>query len=141
MAFFKVINLLLVHAPGADRPDSAFTFQRPNGEGYQDVLPRPSLADGKKARLSPRMRHVGADHDRTGEQTCDILDGNHVLLAFLQLALVPIETRKQIHKRILHIRVVNLSHQCQERSKSRRTGASGELLCPSPMCPFFGGLM
>jgi hypothetical protein len=50
---------LLVHVPGADRPDPIARLAAPEGEGHQHQAVPVALPDGEEARLDLGVRQVG----------------------------------------------------------------------------------
>src|SRR5579885_3162677 len=76
---FIVIDLLLVHVPGADRPDERPAVDRPQHEHQEDVATCSGFPDRAQAPL-PGMR-IGHDGRHARENRLDFFAGHAVLSA------------------------------------------------------------
>jgi hypothetical protein len=69
-----MLDLLVVHVTGADRPEVAPALVLADGEGDEDVPPAAGASDSEKARLRLRVLQVGQDRRAAGQGSLDLGD-------------------------------------------------------------------
>lgn len=78
-----MLDLLLVHVAGADRPDIAIAFQHPHSERHKDMPRLHTTADGEEPYLIVRMGRVRPDSDLAGKQPLDLGEGDAMTLTLI----------------------------------------------------------
>ena len=95
-----------MHEPGADRAYQNFLPVCPQGERDEQEAPIITTGtNGQEPFFSGRMRGIGIDSWRLGEQRLDLCPCNPVLPAFGPVALIPFESSDPdvLHFRRLHV--------------------------------------
>src|SRR5712692_3531977 len=90
--FFIVLHFLLVHAPGANRPNESFAAPRPKREHDENSATLTRPADCLEALLGFRVQRIRKNGDWPAEYVLDRRRRNAVLLALGPVALIPVKS-------------------------------------------------
>jgi hypothetical protein len=93
-----VVDLLLMHVAGADRPKEALAAFLPDREHDEDMASARVPADGIEARFGILRIAVGQDSGRAGKDSLDRRSRYTMLAAFRPVARIPVEAGEtQVH--------------------------------------------